>query len=95
VTLAPRKLRYSNHVEPPVPIPGRRLGGVHWWDPDRLHHLEDMPHFCPRCGANLHDGISVEYWEAEQRIYHSWCRSCDWTGDIIRVTRMIGHEPED
>ena len=39
------------------------------------------------CGAALGDGISVEYWQADQRIYHTWCHDCGWTGDIIRVTQ--------
>jgi hypothetical protein len=86
---------YPNHVEPPDPIGGRRLTGVHWWDPDRIHHLEDLPRHCPQCGAGLGDGISVEYWEADQRVYHTWCHGCGWTGDIVRVRRMIGHEAED
>lgn len=86
---------YPNHVEPPDPIGGRRLTGVHWWDPDRIHHLEDLPRHCPQCGDGLSDGISVEYWEAEERVYHTWCHGCGWTGDIVRVRRMIGHEAED
>jgi hypothetical protein len=82
------------HVEPPVPVRGRRLTGVHWWDPDRVRHLDDMPRHCPSCGAAVTGGrgIAVEYWEADQRIYHTWCRACGWTGDIIRVRRMVGHE---
>jgi hypothetical protein len=86
---------YPNHVEPPTPIRGRRLTGPHWWDPDRLSHLDNLPHHCPNCGDSLSGGISVEYWEADQRIYHTWCHSCRWTGDIIRVRRMIGHEAAD
>jgi hypothetical protein len=88
-------IRYPNHVEPPAPVAGRRLGGVHWWDPDRLHHLEDLPRFCPHCGSDLGSGICVEYWEAERRVYHTWCPHCRWTGDIVRVRRMVGYEPDD
>ncbi len=88
-------LEYQNHVEPPVPVADRRLTGVHWWDPDRLRHLEDMPRHCPNCAANLADGISVEYWEASRRVYHTWCSDCDWAGDIVRVRRMLGHEAAD
>jgi hypothetical protein len=85
---------YPNHVEPPIPLPGRRLGGVHWWDPDRIRHLADLPVFCPSCGAAIveNGGISVEYWEGEERVYHTWCHGCGWAGDIIKVYRMIGHE---
>lgn len=88
---------YPNHVEPPVPVRGRRLSGTHWWDPDRIRHLDDLPSFCPRCGEAVAEtgGISVEYWEADQRVYHTWCHACGWVGDIIKVDRMIGHESED
>ena len=85
---------YPNHVEPPEPIRDRRLGGVHWWDPDRIRHLDDLPRHCPGCGQSLDDGIRVEYWEGERRLYHCWCHACGWTGDIVRVRRMIGHEAE-
>ena len=87
---------YPNHVEPPDPIRGRRLTGVHWWDPDRIRHLDDLPRHCPNCGASVtgDGGISVEYWEADSRVYHTWCRTCGWTGDIVRVYRMVGHEPD-
>ena len=75
----------------------RRLTGEHWWDGDRKRHVEDMPRHCPRCAAvlDLESGISVEYWEADRRVYHTWCRSCEWTGDIIKVDRMVGHEAAD
>lgn len=88
--------RWTNVVEVPVPIRDRHLTGVHWWDPDRIRHLDDMPKFCPSCGAAVveNGGLCVEYWEGERRIYHTWCHECRWTGDITRVTRMIGHEAE-
>jgi hypothetical protein len=53
-----------------------------------------MPHFCPNCGADLKEGIAVEFWDAGDRIYHAWCRACEWAGDIIRVRRMVGYEAE-
>lgn len=90
-----RRPEVPNKVERADPIPDRRLSGVHWWDPDRLHHLEDLPKFCPNCGEKLTQGISVEYWEADNRTYHTWCRECGWAGDIVRVDRVIGHEPAD
>jgi hypothetical protein len=37
----------------------------------------------------------VEYWEGDRRVYHTWCRACGWTGDIVPVDRMIGHEAAD
>ena len=82
-----------------VPDPAgssRRITGDHWWDGDRAAHIADLPKFCPHCGSALDadSGIAVEYWEAEQRIYHTWCKACDWAGDIIRVRRMIGHEAD-
>jgi hypothetical protein len=87
---------YPNHVEPPDPIEGRRVGGVHWWDPDRIRHVADMPRHCPSCGGRIVEdgGIAVEYWEGDRRVYHTWCHRCDWAGDITRVRRMIGHEAE-
>lgn len=62
-----------------------------------MNHLHDLPRFCPDCGAELTEATSlaVEYWEADRRVYHVWCRTCSWAGDIIRVRRMIGHEPLD
>ncbi len=89
-------LRWSNHVEPPVPIRDRRLSGPHWWDPDRIRHRDDAPRHCPSCGGSLEvsGSIAVEYWEADNRVYHVACHACGWAGDIVRVARMIGHEAE-
>ncbi len=77
-------------------IPLRPRTEPRWWDDDRARHLRDRPEYCPRCGGSIigDGGIAVEYWEAENRIYHCWCRDCGWAGDIIRIDRMIGHEPE-
>lgn len=82
---------------PDLPAGQRRITGDHWWDADRAAHLADRPRHCPHCGVSLDidHGIAVEYWEAENRVYHTWCKQCGWTGDIIRIQRMIGHEPED
>lgn len=79
---------------PNEPVAERRVTGAHWWDPDRIRHAEDAPNFCPKCGEDLDGGIAVEYWEAEDRVYHAWCRSCGWAGDIVKVTRMIAYEAE-
>jgi hypothetical protein len=75
----------------------QRLTGEHWWDPDRRQHVDDLPRHCPRCAAELDvgTGISVEYWEADRRVYHTWCGACRWTGDIVPVDRMIGHEASE
>ncbi len=91
-----REPRWSNHQEPVEPVADRRLGGNHWWDPDRLAHEADMPTYCPHCGARLADGpgsLAVEYWDADRRVYHVRCGDCDWSGDVATVERMIGHEP--
>lgn len=55
-----------------------------------------MPRHCPSCGTNFAEfgGIAVEYWEADRRVYHVWCHSCDWAGDVTRVQRMVGPEAE-
>ena len=92
--MKPRK-PYPNHVEPVTPIAERRYSGQHWWDPDRLNHLLDMPEFCPSCGHSLEDGIAIEFWDAGNRVYHAWCRTCEWAGDIVRVRRMVGYEAAD
>ena len=26
--------------------------------------------------------------------FHCWCRACGWTGDVVRVERMVGYEPQ-
>jgi hypothetical protein len=59
-----------------------------------MNHLHDLPRFCPDCGSAITDdsGMAVEYWQGNRRIYHLWCRTCAWTGDIVRVRRMIGPE---
>ncbi|MGH9304450.1 MAG: hypothetical protein ACRDZ5_08570 [Acidimicrobiales bacterium] len=79
----------------PEPVPGRRLSGEHWWDPDRLSHLDALPRFCPHCGTGLSGsgGAAVEYWEGDRRVYHTWCHACGWAGDITGVGRVVGHEP--
>jgi hypothetical protein len=69
-----------------------------WFADDALAHALDAPSFCPRCGAGLSGrddgGLVVEYWTADERVFHCWCRSCHWSGDIRHVGRMIGHEAE-
>ena len=59
-----------------------------------MNHLHDLPRFCPDCGAAITDdtGIAIEYWLANKRIYHLWCRTCGWAGDIARIRRMVGPE---
>lgn len=76
--------------------PARRLGGDRWWDHDRERHMRDRPRHCPECGHALGDdeaSLTVEYWEADRRVYRVWCRACGFSGDIVRVERVRGHEP--
>lgn len=92
-----RRPEYPNKVDVPDPVEGERLSGAHWWDPDRLNHLSDVPKFCPNCGESVTGtkGISVEFWEADLKVFHTWCNSCGWAGHVARVDRMVGHEAED
>lgn len=81
---------------PPASSPPHRLGGDHWWDPDREAHVRDKPRYCSRCGHRIGEdetSLAVEYWEADRRVYRVWCRACGWTGDVVNVERVEGHEP--
>jgi hypothetical protein len=72
------------------------LAESRWFAPDALAHAVDSPSFCPRCGARVtgDGGLVVEYWTGDERVFHCWCRSCGWAGDVTAVERMIGHEAE-
>jgi hypothetical protein len=66
---------------------------------DAERHRRDAPRYCPRCGADVSSGgagIAVEYWEAAERVFHTWCAACDWTGDIVPTAagEVTSHEPE-
>ena len=76
--------------------PGLAADAQHDFAADAERHRRDTPRHCPRCGASLAGGagISVEFWQGADRIFHTWCAACRWTGDIIPTTEMIGHEPE-
>ena len=76
--------------------PGSAADARHDFAADAERHRRDAPRHCPRCGASLAGGagISVEFWQGADRIFHTWCAACRWTGDIIPTTEMIGHEPE-
>lgn len=67
-----------------------------WFAGDAMAHAVDSPSFCPLCGAGVtgNGGLVVEYWTADERVFHCWCRSCGWAGDVTPVERMIGHEAE-
>lgn len=62
-----------------------------------MNHLHDLPRFCPDCGSVIAEtgGFATEYWTAERRVYHLWCRPCGWAGDIARVRRMVGPDSPD
>lgn len=50
--------------------------------------------FCPHCGQPLDVTAFVqEYWAAQSRVFHLWCRACRFTGDVIPTERMLGVEP--
>jgi hypothetical protein len=50
--------------------------------------------FCPHCGRPLDVTDFVqEYWAAQTRVFHVWCRACQFTADVVPTKRMFGHEP--
>ena len=64
-------------------------------NPDAALHLIAAPRFCPDCAAEMFDhGLVVEFWRAEQTVFHCWCASCGFAGEICRVNRYVGHEAE-
>ena len=87
-----REPAWTNHVETHEPVDDRELSGLHYWDADRIAHDRDAPAFCPGCGEGFADlgSIAVEYWEKDRRVYYVRCGQCDWTGDIVRVERLVG-----
>ncbi len=52
--------------------------------------------FCPACGASLEgpEAFVQELWVSEESVFHVWCPSCGFVGNVIPVHRMIGHEAE-
>jgi len=75
--------------------PGLAADAEHDFAADAQRHRRDAPRHCPRCASLAGGaGISVEFWQGTDRIFHTWCATCRWTGDIIPTTEMIGHEPE-
>lgn len=75
-----------------------RVGGDQWWDSDRERHLEDRPRFCPGCGSSVDSddtSLNVEFWEGDRRVHRVLCGNCDWTADVVRIHRVVSHEPDD
>jgi hypothetical protein len=64
-------------------------------DPDAELHRIAAPRHCPDCAAPVFErGLVVEYWRAEQTVYHCWCSACGFAGDIVRINRYVGYETE-
>ncbi|MGH8931209.1 MAG: hypothetical protein ACRDZO_11450 [Egibacteraceae bacterium] len=73
----------------PLSPPSRRRGSA----ADAERHARDAPRQCPWCGATYaNEGLVVEYWAADDRIFHCWCRTCRLVAEIVRVDRVTGHE---
>jgi hypothetical protein len=63
--------------------------------PGRTASASEIPFaHCPGCGASLADPASFvqEFWVAEEARFLVWCRSCDFTGTVVRVERFETHE---
>lgn len=53
-------------------------------------------HFCPECGAALDtDSFVQEFWVGAESRFLVWCRSCSFTGTLVRVGRFETHETEE
>lgn len=53
--------------------------------------------FCPGCGASLErpQAFVQELWVSQESVFHVWCPSCGFVGNVVPVHRMIGHEAVD
>jgi hypothetical protein len=53
--------------------------------------------FCPGCGASLDrpQAFVQELWVSQESVFHVWCPSCGFVGNVVPVHRMIGHEAVD
>jgi hypothetical protein len=36
-----------------------------------------------------------ELWVSQESVFHVWCPSCRFVGNVVPVHRMIGHEAVD
>ena len=71
-----------------------------WFPADAESHRRDAPRFCPSCAAPLGlaeggHGLTTEYWVAGDRVFACYCAACDWSGDIVLSSRVVGHEAEE
>lgn len=66
------------------------LAGEPLADPDRA----GTPDRCPACGASLHHQGRLQRGDGVRRgaVFRCRCGTCGWSGDIVRVDWMIGHE---
>lgn len=81
-----------------LPIDPHRLPApTEWFAPDAMAHLLDRPQFCPACGSDLGEflnGIAVEYWRGEERVFFTWCGSCSWMGEVVSLSQVTILEEE-
>lgn len=87
---------------PPQRADRRRRAGEpsalpdHVWTTPTSGQLGVPFSFCPGCGGSL-DGPSAfvqELWVSQESVFHVWCPSCGFVGNVVPVHRMIGHEAE-
>lgn len=66
-----------------------------WFARDAERHLLDRPKYCPMCGHPLDvNGITTEYWTAGDRNFMTWCASCHWFGEVVRIGMVVITEAE-
>lgn len=46
------------------------------------------------CATSLDEGITTEYWNADQRVFMTWCGGCGWFGDVVRYDMVTIEEAE-
>lgn len=46
------------------------------------------------CATSLDEGITTEYWNADQRVFMTWCAGCGWFGDVVRYDMVTIEEAE-
>lgn len=76
------------------PDPHRLPPAGDWFASDAARHLVDRPKHCPMCAASLDRGLVSEWWSGPDRLFLTWCASCQWTGNVVPFTRAIIEEPQ-